>query len=68
MVLAEDRQGLEAVEPRHHHVEQDDVERPLADHRQGVLPVVPDLRLVAQPTEPSGEQVAIVRIVVDDQD
>ena len=48
VVLAEDLEDLEAVEPRHHHVEQDHVERPLADQRQRVLAVVADGRLVPE--------------------
>ena len=67
-VSAEDLQNLEPVEPRHHHVEQDDVERPLADQPERVRPVATGHRVVARPLEPSREQVAIVRVVIHDQD
>jgi len=59
---------LTVVEPRHHHIEQDEVRQELADLFERLDAVPRRRHLVALRLEPHLQDVDIVRDIVDDQD
>ena len=60
--------GLDAVQLRHHDIEQDEIGQQLADLLQRLDPVRRGRHLVALGLEPHLQDVDIVRDIVDDQD
>ena len=58
---------LEAVHPGHHHVEEHEIEGLGGDQRQGGGSVRGDRDRVAAPGQPARQHVAVVLVVVDDQ-
>ena len=62
------RQTSSAVDFRHHDVEQDKVRNQLRDPCQRTFAVGGDRRVVVEAVEPRDKDLAIVRVVVDDQD
>ena len=68
-LILQPAQHLIAVDLRHHHVEQDDVEAFLVQPRDRLLSVLGDLDIgVALQLEIERERVAVVVVVVDDED
>ena len=67
-VVLEAPQDLEAVDPGHHDVEQDQVDRLAGEPLQGVAAMDRRNRLVVEQLELLRQHVAVERLVVDDQD
>ena len=68
-VRLEPLEHAEAVELRHHDIEQHEIEIPAFDRRQGLDPVGRLLDLVdAEALQPAHQQVPVLRHVIDDQD
>ena len=68
-LILQPAQHLIAVDLRHHHVEQDDVEAFLVQPRDRLLSVLGDLDIgVALQLEIERERVAVVVVVIDDED
>ena len=61
------REHLEAVHLRHHHVEEDEVERLRRQHLERAHAAVGGEHAVAEALEPALEDVAVVGVVVHDQ-
>ena len=68
MPLLHAAQHLPAVDPRHHHVEQDEVGRGLLEHLQALLAVAGLADRVALHLEVDAHVLAHPLVVVDDQD
>src|SRR5262245_9490153 len=68
-IRLEPLEHAEAVELRHHDIEQHEIEIPAFDRRQGLEPVGRLLDLVdAEALQPAHQQVPVLRHVIDDQD
>ena len=68
-LILQPAQHLIAVDLRHHHVEQDDVEAFLVQPRDRLLAVLGDLDIgVALQLEIERERIAVVVVVIDDED
>ena len=65
--LAQRAAGLEAVQPRHHRVEHDDIERAFGEHRQRALTARRLDDLEAALAQRDGRQQQVDLVVVDEQ-
>ena len=65
--LADLPEDVEPAQPRHHHVEEDDVESPFAETVERLLPIDGGLHLKAPAAEPTREHVAVQLVVVHHQ-